>query len=392
MAKQKRTAPKRLPRIIKHAAPLFAPSKPVAKRSATPAKPKKTAARRSSARSPKRGRGFPPIMHFAKVMPLLLILLSGLWLSAGTALAHGRSSVLAYATSMSVNDLLTSTNQQRVSNGVAGLGLNSKLNAAAQAKANDMVARDYWSHVTPDGQQPWVFFQNAGYEYNKAGENLAYGFDNASWTVNGWMNSPGHRANLLDPVFKEVGFGFANSPNFVGTGEETIIVAMYGAPYGAIPVPAPTTPPAAKQASPSPQTPAPQPAPAPAPAAVPDTPAEVPAAETQPDFAPSPETERLNTAPAGKTPRLTVGLPKVESQNVSRLQSIFIGSMALSSSMLAAAGVGVVLLWLMHHATRLKRFVLAGERAIVHHPLLDVTVLAFGALILLATQSSGVIR
>jgi uncharacterized protein YkwD len=95
--------------------------------------------------------------------------------------------VLAYATTMSVSELLTSTNQQRNANSVAGLSLNTRLNSAAQAKANDMVARDYWSHNTPDGQEPWVFFDAAGYTYHKAGENLAYGFSNAANTVTGWI-------------------------------------------------------------------------------------------------------------------------------------------------------------------------------------------------------------
>ncbi len=59
---------------------------------------------------------------------------------------------------MSRNGLLISTNTERSSNGLPALSINDKLNQAAQAKANDMVARDYWSHNTPDGQEPWVFF------------------------------------------------------------------------------------------------------------------------------------------------------------------------------------------------------------------------------------------
>lgn len=133
----------------------------------------------------------------------------------------------AYATEMSRSGLLSSTNIQRSNNGQSSLTINSKLNQAAQAKANDMVARNYWSHNTPDGKEPWVFFDAQGYIYTKAGENLAYGFDNSSATVIGWMNSPSHKANLLDSTFTEVGFGFANSSDYVTTGEETIVVAMY---------------------------------------------------------------------------------------------------------------------------------------------------------------------
>jgi hypothetical protein len=70
-----------------------------------------------------------------------------------------------------------------------------------------MAARDYWSHNTPDGQTPWSFITAAGYNYQTAGENLAYGFSTASDTVTGWMNSTEHRANILNGKFKELGVG-----------------------------------------------------------------------------------------------------------------------------------------------------------------------------------------
>ena len=149
--------------------------------------------------------------------------------------------VLSYATNTSTGGLLASTNVQRTNNGLSGLTLNSKLSQAAQAKANDMVARNYWSHNTPDGQEPWVFISNAGYDYLAAGENLAYGFATSEDTVTGWMNSPGHRANILNSNYQEVGFGMANSSNFVSNGEQTIVVAMYGKPVAA-PAPTPEKP------------------------------------------------------------------------------------------------------------------------------------------------------
>ena len=168
--------------------------------------------------------------NYLKLLPALLIFAASILVRSAPSVASitKPSSVLGYATSISVGDLLAGTNSQRSANGVASLALNTKLINAAQAKANDMVARDYWSHTTPDGQQPWVFITQAGYSYRAAGENLAYGFATSSDTITGWMNSPPHKENLLKTTFNDVGFGIANSANYVGTGQQTVVVAMYG--------------------------------------------------------------------------------------------------------------------------------------------------------------------
>lgn len=166
--------------------------------------------------------------HYLPYLPVFLLLL-------GTFLAYTvrpifDKGVLAYATSMSIDQLLTATNEHRKQQGSGTLKISQNLNDAAQAKANDMVARNYWSHNTPDGQEPWIFLNHAGYKYLRAGENLAYGFNSSDDTVVGWINSPPHKANLLDENFTEVGFGFANGKNFNESGPETVVVAMYGKP------------------------------------------------------------------------------------------------------------------------------------------------------------------
>jgi hypothetical protein len=71
---------------------------------------------------------------------------------------------------------------------------------------------------------------NAGYQYQAAGENLAYGFESAPAVLNAWMHSTEHRNNLLDTNFSEVGFGVAQAGNYQGKGPETIVVALYGQP------------------------------------------------------------------------------------------------------------------------------------------------------------------
>jgi len=165
-------------------------------------------------------------------LPVVTVLLVGLVLNF--TLNHQHHSVLGYATNISPTALLQQTNGIRVGYHESALELNSDLTKAAQAKANDMVKRDYWSHVTPDGKQPWTFIVAAGYQYEAAGENLAFGFGSSDQIMTAWMDSPEHRANILDADYQDVGFATANSPNYRGTGPETIVVAMYGEPTGMI--------------------------------------------------------------------------------------------------------------------------------------------------------------
>ncbi|HET8690260.1 MAG TPA: CAP domain-containing protein [Candidatus Saccharimonadales bacterium] len=141
--------------------------------------------------------------------------------------ANKTGEVLSYATGMSRGNLLADTNQQREKAGLGDLSENNKLDNSAQAKAEDMIKHNYWSHVGPDGTQPWQYFSKAGYSYRSAGENLAYGFLTPGQTVEAWMNSPTHRANLLGN-YRDVGFGIA-SGHYQG-GKYTVVVAHYGLP------------------------------------------------------------------------------------------------------------------------------------------------------------------
>jgi hypothetical protein len=146
------------------------------------------------------------------------------------ALLGGSGNVLGAQSDLSAYSLLVNTNQQRAAQDELPLHPNQQLSAAAQAKATDMVTRNYWSHDTPDGKQPWVFVTSAGYTYQTAGENLAYGFTDAASIINGWMNSKEHRDNILNASYQDVGFGIASSENYNGKGPETVVVAMYAQP------------------------------------------------------------------------------------------------------------------------------------------------------------------
>jgi len=103
--------------------------------------------------------------------------------------------------------IIQETNLQREENGLPALKENELLNAAALAKANDMFLNQYFEHNSPLGVDPGKLVQNYGYKYIVAGENLIMGndFSSAKEVVKEWMNSPGHRANILNNRYSEIG-------------------------------------------------------------------------------------------------------------------------------------------------------------------------------------------
>ncbi len=132
--------------------------------------------------------------------------------------------------SFAPDKLLTLTNDERIKNGKAPLALNTKLNDSALLKCGDMVKNDYWSHNDKNGAEPWRFIDQTGYGHGRVGENQAYGFTSENAVTTGWMNSEGHRNNLLDESFSEVGFGVCVSDNFVNQGKQLIVVQHFGQP------------------------------------------------------------------------------------------------------------------------------------------------------------------
>lgn len=306
-------------------------------------------------------------------LPIALMVATGIFVS--NLWGAAQSNVLSYATNTSISGLQTSTNAERAANGLGALALNSVLNQAAQAKANDMAARDYWSHNTPEGNPPWVFFTNAGYEYETAGENLAYGFDDSDDTVTAWMNSPGHRANILNTTYQEIGFGMANSSNYQGTGPQTIVVAMYAKPYAV----------AAAQA------PAPAPAPAPQPAPVAETPAPTPVVEETPPPEPVAETNKTTAEPVVGSKDKADEEP-VTATSVSRIQLLTGGMAPWSMLVLSSLAVISVAVFFIRHGLFWHRALVKGEAFFIKHKVLDVVLIGIAILGYLLTRTAGIIR
>jgi len=142
---------------------------------------------------------------------------------------------LSYATRRSISSaqavdspLITITNQDRIALGLAPLMPNIKLSAAAQAKAEDIFAVQYFDHYSPTGKSPWDFILESDYDYHRAGENLAIGFNDFESAEVAWLNSPSHRANILNTNFNDMGIGLKRG---ILQGKEAIvIVTMFGSP------------------------------------------------------------------------------------------------------------------------------------------------------------------
>ena len=319
-------------------------------------------------------------------IPMLIIVLIGLSIN-GIWTAQAKRAVLGYATDMSASQLFQDTNSQRSSNNLSALSTNSALNAAAQAKANDMVSKDYWAHNSPSGDTPWTFITNAGYKYQAAGENLAYGFDNSSDTITGWMNSAEHRANILNSNYVDVGFGIANSPNYVGDGPETVVVAMYGKPVPVTPAP---TPIAAPTATPKVTPAAIQPKTTSSPSIATNVPASTPTSS------PSPASSPVKTNPPAtniQTPTTKIAtLPEPPSRQVARIQVITSGAAPWSMFAISSLAVCGLAIFLINNARRWQSVFVRSERFIAKHVMIDSFLLTLVMVGFILSRTAGVIR
>lgn len=104
-------------------------------------------------------------------------------------------------------------NKQRINNGLKALQIDPEVQNVARIKAKDMVNNNYFSHESPTYGSPFNMLNNFNISYKTAGENIAGNSSNAS-AVNDWMNSPGHKANILNSSFNYTGIGVASSPKY----------------------------------------------------------------------------------------------------------------------------------------------------------------------------------
>lgn len=134
------------------------------------------------------------------------------------------------APDLNLTQLYNLVNIDRASEGLPALNRNTTLDNAATLKCADMVANDYWGHISPTGVKPWTWYKNVGYSYEFAGENLAYGQIDSEDVSDEWMKSPGHRKNIMSSNFTEVGYAQCKYPKESKFGHHTLIVQMFANP------------------------------------------------------------------------------------------------------------------------------------------------------------------
>lgn len=124
--------------------------------------------------------------------------------------------------------LVTLTNEERTHDALSTLTRSKTLDTAAALKAKDMATYSYFAHESPSGVTPWHWFRKVGYDYAYAGENLAVHFSDSADVVEAWMDSPGHRANIMASNYTEIGIGTAKG---MYKGVPTVfVVQLFGAP------------------------------------------------------------------------------------------------------------------------------------------------------------------
>jgi len=174
------------------------------------------------------------VLHPEALAYLILIVIGfGGLIQSVSFLPLGWGDVLGFASSITPNQVIEQTNQERQKVGLPPLVYNERLAQAALSKGQDMFSEQYWAHTSPAGKQPWAFIKDSGYTYRAAGENLARDFSNTDDMVRAWMASPTHRANIVNAKYQEIGIAVIDGE--LQGFETTLVVQMFGTPMAGAP-------------------------------------------------------------------------------------------------------------------------------------------------------------
>lgn len=134
--------------------------------------------------------------------------------------------VFGFTSYITKDEIINVTNSERSNASLGTLTEDARLSAAAYKKAEDMFANNYWAHTSPQGKTPWDFILSVGYDYIYAGENLAKDFVYAEDAMKAWMNSPTHKANIVNPNYKNIGVAVVKGN--MNDEEIVLVVQMFG--------------------------------------------------------------------------------------------------------------------------------------------------------------------
>lgn len=126
---------------------------------------------------------------------------------------------------ITVANVIAEMNVYRAEKGLPPLVAETRLTKAADDRMQDMEELGYWAHVAPDGRSPFIWLKTNGYTHAYAAENLATGFETVRILVEGWMESPGHRANIMSPLYNQCGVAIIDgATNERRTGKSVVVL------------------------------------------------------------------------------------------------------------------------------------------------------------------------
>ncbi|MEG1637233.1 MAG: CAP domain-containing protein, partial [Cellulosilyticaceae bacterium] len=112
------------------------------------------------------------------------------------------------------NEVLTLVNKERQKAGLKPLQMDERVRTVAREKSRDMSVNNYFDHTSPTYGSPFDMLKKSGINYSSAAENIAAGYQTPNAVVDGWMNSPGHRKNILDGNLTHIGVGYYSTGNY----------------------------------------------------------------------------------------------------------------------------------------------------------------------------------
>lgn len=124
-------------------------------------------------------------------------------------------------------NVLRLMNEYRAAEGLGTLRLDERVVTAANDRMRHMEEEAYWAHESPNGVTPFTWLRVRAYEFQLAGENLASGFETARLLVQSWMESPGHRANIMEPEYQDCGIAIIDGST-QGPAIGKSIVVLFG--------------------------------------------------------------------------------------------------------------------------------------------------------------------
>jgi uncharacterized protein YkwD len=134
--------------------------------------------------------------------------------------------VLEQSSEITVSSVVAGMNHYRAEEGLPPLREERRLEAVANDRMRDMEDLGYWAHVAPDGRTPFLMFTPHGYVFSHAGENLARGFETTSLLVKSWMESKGHRANIMSVSYRDCGVAVIDGSTTGPSAGKSIVVVF----------------------------------------------------------------------------------------------------------------------------------------------------------------------